>query len=411
MNASMNTSFCEKNILGILFQYPELIPVVRGNINGLFADENCRIVWREMDDRQDRGDPVNIAIIYDLLYGKIQLTWIMDTLDGVFGIAERRVEKRLMDTIKFIKEQRKGDAFVKFLGRERTTLSEIDKKELDMICEEAEIKTTNQEETGIESAIEEYNISKSQERTRVTLGFPTIDRATDDFNYGEVVAIMGRTTTGKTFVALHTLSSLVVQGVQNIGFFSMEMSKAALVERMAQIHFGLSRQDVVLRRDAKEIDFGEVSRLYRDVKILSQVYSAEDIARIVEKKKLKVIFIDYLQLMKGEDGNSIYEKTTYKMNEIKTLAKNQNCVVFLLVQISRKGEGGWEAVSIDMARDSGAIEENSDFIIGLWNPSLKDGANEEYKNRIRMKLLKNKRGPVKAIECVFNPETGKLYEV
>ena len=407
----MNTSQSENHILGILFQHPELIPVVRDNSIGLFSDDNCRLTWYEIDERQDRGDPVNIAIIYDLLYGKVQLTWIMDTLNGVFGIGDRRAEKVLMELIRFIKNQRKADNVIKLLNRERNSLSEMDTKELQLIYEESEIRTTSRESPSVDAALDEYDLSKSRERTKVTIGFPTLDRATDDFNYGEVVAIMGRTTTGKTFVALHTLANLVAQGVKGIGFFSMEMSKAALIERIAQIHFGLSRQNVLLKRDAKEIDLAEISKWYREVKFFSQVYSADEIARIVEKEKMKVVFIDYLQLMRGDAGESIYEKTTYKMNEVKTLAKNQNCVVFLLVQISRKGEGGWEPVSIDMARDSGAIEENSDFIVGLWNPGSKENADDDLKGKIRIRLLKNKRGQVDGITCVFNPETGKLYEV
>ena len=320
----MNTSQSENHILGILFQHPELIPVVRDNSIGLFSDDNCRLTWYEIDERQDRGDPVNIAIIYDLLYGKVQLTWIMDTLNGVFGIGDRRAEKVLMELIRFIKNQRKADNVIKLLNRERNSLSEMDTKELQLIYEESEIRTTSRESPSVDAALDEYDLSKSRERTKVTIGFPTLDRATDDFNYGEVVAIMGRTTTGKTFVALHTLANLVAQGVKGIGFFSMEMSKAALIERIAQIHFGLSRQNVLLKRDAKEIDLAEISKWYREVKFFSQVYSADEIARIVEKEKMKVVFIDYLQLMRGDAGESIYEKTTYKMNEVKTLAKNQN---------------------------------------------------------------------------------------
>ena len=68
-------------------------------------------------------------------------------------------------------------------------------------------------------------------------------------------------------------------------------------------------------------------------------------------------------------------------------------------------------MSIDMARDSGAIEENSDFIVGLWNPGSKENADDDLKGKIRIRLLKNKRGQVDGITCVFNPETGKLYEV
>ncbi|GAH69786.1 unnamed protein product, partial [marine sediment metagenome] len=252
---------------------------------------------------------------------------------------------------------------------------------------------------------------KERRSTNIVTGFPTFDKFTDSYDYGELVSVMGRTTTAKTWTALNILSRLIPHVDEKIGFFSMEMAKSALVERMMQLHFGLSRYDVYKERIARRIDEKEFFDLHQDLNIYGRVYSVKEVERLVDRDGLKIIFLDYLQLMKMGEGKSIYEKTTYRMQETKEMAKNKGVMVFLMVQLSRKAEGGWVPVSIDMARESGSIEESSDFIIGTWDPSLKEGAPAKYDGQLRMKLLKNKRGPTIGITCSFSKVSGRIYEL
>jgi len=116
--------------------------------------------------------------------------------------------------------------------------------------------------------------------------------------------------------------------------------------------------------------------------------------------------------MVDEDfGNTFYEKTTHVVREIKGMAKNERVAVFLASQISRKGEGGETEVTMDMARSSGEIEELSDFMIGIWNPSLNKKKGEVFKNQRMVKLIKNKRGPLGGALLHMDPDTGIMHEV
>lgn len=405
----MNTSFLEKYILGVAMQFPEYIPAIRNNEDGLFHDASCLNVWDAMSDLNLRGDPATMPILAGMLVpDKVSSKWFFDSTDGLHFVTPNRAEKAIYDSIQAIKNQRKSEKLSELL--KKGDLSETGKREFDEAIEMADLKRDNFENGGFDIVVDEYIVSKETKPSNVTTGFPSIDRLTDHFHKGELIAIMGRTTTGKTFVALNILDNLVGREVGNMGFFSMEMSKSTIGERIAQLHFGCSRQDLVFKRMRGEIDFNELRNKYNGVKMYDKVYSVDEVSRIVERDGLGVIFVDYLQLMKSDEGTSLYEKTTYKMHSLKALAKNKGCTIFFLVQLSRRGEGGWEPVSIDMARDSGAIEENADFILGLWNPGLKEGYVEKHGSRVYMKLLKNKRGPVVTIECVFNPATGKIYE-
>ena len=106
----------------------------------------------------------------------------------------------------------------------------------------------------------------------------------------------------------------------------------------------------------------------------------------------------------GLDREVAVERAVEILNENET-------VVFLLSQLSRKSEGPWAQVTLGMARDSGHIEQDSDFIIAVWDPWLQEGAGEEWVDKIMLKLIKNKRGMTKGIECRRDRSTGKLYEL
>jgi len=275
------------------------------------------------------------------------------------------------------------------------------------------ITETLEEDKKFEAAYKEFLEWKNKEKTNITLGLPSFDRLIGSFSYGEIVSIFGRTYTAKTFLMLNIMEHLVgnLTDDERIGFFSLEMAKPAIFERIAQIFFGKSRWDIQDELKEANINFQELLRRYERVNLYGKVYSVSEIEQLTKRDKLKIVFIDFLQLLKEEKAGSQYEKTTRKIRELKEFAKNQSVVIFLAVQISRKGEGGWEAVSISMARESGQIEELSDFIIGVWNPSLKEGASSKWKGKICMKLLKNKRGGPFPLVARFDENTGRIIEL
>jgi replicative DNA helicase len=135
--------------------------------------------------------------------------------------------------------------------------------------------------------------------------------------------------------------------------------------------------------------------------------SLSDIAayvRLIETEKnvkVGVIGIDYLGLMDGP-GSNTYETVSRLATGTKNIAKLLNIPVILLSQVSRKGGSGQSEISLDMGRDSGAIEEGADFVLGLWQQQrdekdtdvwtdgLPDG---ESQIDLICKILKNRKGP------------------
>ena len=412
----------ERAILATVIEYsrcrPNLIDILFENCTeGDFRDVNANLIFKTLRDLVERKLPFDFIAIMDLLKGHVSEVYFSSMLDRLKGTYEGIAEQFLREKINYLKGQyAQVDLLKEIENLARGNINIIDWNKIGEIVQKAKLVQVKNEDSTFRAAYREYVSWKETKRTCVNTGFPTFDDLTDDYQYGEIIAIMARTTVGKTFLGLNILSHLINSAQENkIGFFSLEMDKGPLTERMLQIYFDLSRHEVHSRRMAGGLGEDEFLKKYDPLKVYKFVYSVTEIEKLVEKDGLKIIFIDFLQLIKAGSGSGAYEVTTNKIVDLKELAKNRGLIIFLLVQISRKGGGGWEQVTIDMARESGAIEEISDFIIGLWDPNLNPRATDKQRAKsqgsLYMKLLKNKRGPTAFIEARFSKDSGRIIEI
>jgi len=412
----------EKTILATVIEYsgcrPNLTDILFENlVEGDFRDVNANLVFRVLRDLVERKSAFDFITIMDLLRGQVSEVYFSSMLDCLRGTHEGIAERFLREKINYLKGQyAQVDLLKEIENLARGNINIIDWDKIGEIVQRAKFVHVKNEDSSFRAAYQEYVSWKEKKRTCVNTGFPTFDKLTDDYQYGEIIAIMARTTVGKTFLSLNILSHLMNSEQNNkIGFFSLEMDKGPLTERMMQIYFNLSRHEVHSRRMAGGLNEYEFLKRYDPLKVYKFVYSVNEIERLVEKDGLKIVFIDFLQLIKAGSGSGAYEITTNKIVDLKELAKNRELIVFLLVQVSRKGGGGWEQITIDMARESGAIEEISDFIIGLWDSNLNPRATEKQRAKSQgslcMKLLKNKRGPTAFIEAKFLKDSGRILEI
>jgi replicative DNA helicase len=85
-------------------------------------------------------------------------------------------------------------------------------------------------------------------------------------------------------------------------------------------------------------------------------------------QKIRLLCVDYLGRMKGT-GKDAYEKISEIAKGLKNVAKECHMAVIVVVQLNRTGGKGTVEVEMDMARDSGQIEEAADYAIGMWKAS------------------------------------------
>ena len=405
----------EKAVLSTCIFFPKLLPVLFDNcVKDDFFVADHKIIYSKLFELHEAKHPIDSITMYDVLGGIVTKGYLLEVLDKVQTLPASMAEGWLIEKLSIMKTFNAKENGI------RACLNEFERPDPDFdriieIAESGKVVQINAESSDFKDAHSQYLEWKNKEKTNIITGFPSIDRQIDGLNYGELFGIMGRTTTGKTFISINMLNSIITKTTEKIGYFSLEMSKATFIERMMQIHFDMSRYDVWRGVQDGTLYVDGFMEKYRDLNVYGRVYSVSEISRLVERDMLKIVFIDFLQLIKKTRGKSIYENVSYQIEELKELAKNKECVIFLLIQLSRKGEGGWVPVTIDMARDSGTIEENCDFLLGAWNPNFCENLSEDDKKywpgKISIKLLKNKRGITVGVECLFNSSTGKIGEV
>ena len=254
-------------------------------------------------------------------------------------------------------------------------------------------------------------------KNRFILGIPEIDKRIRGVACGEVLTILARSGSFKTAMLQNLLKNYAQNSAWAAVFFSIEMPVASVTERYFQILDGCTGREVesmFTDTTGAGMKGAAIGQFMRDLKrffVIPTRVSLSDIVAYVKlieaEKNIKVgvIGIDYLGLMDGPGANT-YETTSRLATGTKNIAKLLNIPVILLSQVSRKGGSGQSEISLDMGRDSGAIEEGADFVLGLWQQprdekdldhwveGLPDGENQKD---LICKILKNRKGPAGSI--------------
>jgi replicative DNA helicase len=232
---------------------------------------------------------------------------------------------------------------------------------------------------------------------------------------------------GKTTLLINIIHNLGELNVGPILFFTMEMPLAQVYERMAQIELALpgervesSAKEFVDAVDECQKELGpfysyaaRVHEAYKhcyfveeDCLRLEQLEELTNEAEIVIGQKPRLIMVDYMGRMMAY-GNP-YEAVSSLAKGLKYLAKKLNVAVVSLHQVGReKGKDGSEPLTIESARDSGAVEEACDFLIGMWRPEKKEKVREAAET-ITLALLKNRRGYEVKTELEFYKPTLRM---
>ena len=255
--------------------------------------------------------------------------------------------------------------------------------------------------------------------TRIT-GLPTglidLDNQILGLNKGDLVLIASRPGMGKTSIALNIAMHVAKATKKTVAVFSLEMSREQLATRL------LSGESLI---DSQKLLTGRLSQTeWERLGAAASVISETDI-RIDDNPTLSVaemnsqcrrldnlglVVIDYLQLMQSAGSGHSYagESRTQAVSDIsrmlKIMAKELNVPVVCLSQLSRANEARTnKRPMLSDLRESGAIEQDADIVIGLYREGYydKDCANP---NEAEALVLKNRHGETGTIELLWLPE-------
>jgi replicative DNA helicase len=259
---------------------------------------------------------------------------------------------------------------------------------------------------------------------RIEFGPRKLDELTGGLGFGKVMTMMARTGVGKTALAQNFIDWVLHRYAQlGVVFFSLELPRLQAYERQLQIRAGVNR-DMVLwsyRNDRSRIPADAfVSDCANRLLIVDDAQiGLEGIRRFVRGAAaaklvlpVKFIVIDYLGFLDRGGRANITERISVLAREVKQVAKDLNVAVLLIAQTSRTAGDGSEEVTVTDARDSGAIEDSADFLIGCWRPELRKGIGpDEYaqvRGQLWFSMLKNRRGPRDKFWLPFEGKTLRI---
>lgn len=256
--------------------------------------------------------------------------------------------------------------------------------------------------------------------TGIPSGFPDLDNMTSGFQKSEFIVIGARPSVGKTALAMSMAAHITIKLKIPVGFFTLEMSDMALMQRLlsAEARLDSKRLRAGLLRPA---DFHHISeaaaRIYEaplfidDTPNLKLLDLRAQARRMKMQMGVQILFIDYIGLIEPETkGNTPrHEQVAEISRSLKALARELDMPVVTLSQVGRQSEG--KAPSLADLRESGSIEQDADVVIFLHRARENDrDADQTGRNNIEtdLNIAKQRNGPVGTVKIAFLPQYTKF---
>ncbi|HTN36763.1 MAG TPA: replicative DNA helicase [Arachidicoccus sp.] len=259
---------------------------------------------------------------------------------------------------------------------------------------------------------------QTNEISGVPSGFASLDRVTYGWQPSDLIILAARPAVGKTAFALNLIRNAAMHPTHPtpVAFFSLEMSSAQLVQRilsaqseikLEKISRGNLEEYEYKQLQAKGIKPLETSPIFIDDTAALNIFEFRAKARrLVNKSKVGLIVIDYLQLMSGSgdrNTNREQEISTISRN-LKVLAKELQIPIIALSQLSRAVESRKESKIPQLSdlRESGAIEQDADMVMFIYRPEYYEINNNEHgettQGETLIKIAKHRNGSLETIK-------------
>ena len=278
-------------------------------------------------------------------------------------------------------------------------------------------------------------LHKAAERTDgmsgIASGFHALDRMTSGWQNSDLVILAARPAMGKTAFALSMAKNIAVDQNIPVALFSLEMSNVQLINRVIvntceikgeKIKSGQLEDYEWAQLDNKIKDLIGKPMFVDDTPSLSVFELRTKARRLVKEHGVKLIMIDYLQLMNasGMSFGSRQEEVSTSSRSLKGLAKELNIPILALSQLNRGVEnrpGGENTLDskrpqLSDLRESGAIEQDADMVIFIHRPEYYHLYKDENGNDLRGKaviiIAKHRNGAVGDVLLTFKGQYARF---
>ncbi len=258
--------------------------------------------------------------------------------------------------------------------------------------------------------------------TGLSTGFKDLDQLTSGLQASDLVLVAARPSMGKTAFTLNIATNVSLQGY-SVAFFSLEMSKEQLVQRMLCSEGSIDSQRLRTGQ-LQDDEWGNLintadrisrAKLYIDDTAGITVMELRSKARRLKAEHgLDLIIIDYLQLMQGRGprmGDNRQQEISDISRSLKALARELNVPVVALSQLSRGVESRQiKKPMLSDLRESGSLEQDADIVMFLYREDYYD-QDTENKNITEVIIAKHRNGPVDTVNLFFQKEFTRFRDL
>lgn len=425
-----NDPQAEQAVLGAMLldrqAIPEIIDIVKPND---FYQQSHKEIFEAIIELYNQGEPVDLITLSDKLKGQktlqavggiTYLTQLMDVLPSIESV------KTYCEIIRDKSQRRKiiynSHKIIQYAYGDKETEEIVDHaekafKEIILSLSPDEIVKASDLTDATLNKFEFYYKNKGHINGIVT-GYADLDNKLLGLQKSDLIVIAARPSMGKTAFALGIAENASLHKHKTI-FFSLEMSKEQIMQRLI-CNIGLVNHTKAKRGELTDDDWESIAKaaeaiskceLYIDDTSPLKVSQIKAKCRAIEG--LELIVIDYLDFLLPESKS--YENRTQVVSQLtkdlKTMAKQLNIPVILLVQLSRKCEErqNKRPVLSDL-RDSGAIEQDADIVMFIYRDDYYYP--DSSKKRIaEIIIAKQRNGETGTIELGWMPEYTKFVDL
>ena len=426
----------EQAVLGAMLIEKEAIARVTELLKGGdFYREAHRLIFEAMLDLYNRNEAVDMITVIELLKREDNLekvggiAYVTSLANSVPTAANVHYHAKIVEEKALLRQLIQTSTKIAALGYEGS-------EEVSQIVDQAEkmiLEVSNRriggDFTPIKSIVLDAfgKIEQLYESrggiTGLATGFKDLDRLTSGLQKSDLILVAARPSMGKTAFTLNIASNVAIREKKAVAFFSLEMSKEQLVQRMLCAEASIDSQKLRIG----ELEDDDWTKLINaadrlsgapifidDTAGISVLEMRSKARRLKVEHDLSLIIIDYLQLMQGSGGKG-GENRQQEISEIsrslKGLARELGVPVVALSQLSRSVESRQvKKPMLSDLRESGSLEQDADIVAFLYREDYYN-PDTENKNITEIIVAKHRNGPVDSVQLFFHKQFTRFADL
>ena len=418
----------EKSLLGAVLIDDETLVDISEHVNAKdFYDKRHSAIYAGMMRLFEHHKPVDLLTLTEELKKKDALDMVggsayLTELTNYVPTAAHAAAYAEMVALKAVRRRLiKASAEISELGYdEDTNIQELlEKAEAELFS--VSDQSLKQDLTSIEQILTESfdrmeELHKNKGALRgIRTGYRDLDNMTAGLQRSDLIILAARPAMGKTTIVTNLAYNVATVAKQPVLFFSLEMSKEQLVDRMLADASGVDAWNI-RTGNLSDDDFSKLSEamgemaeapiFIDDTPGLSVLEMRTKARRASHDSPLGLIIVDYLQLMQGSgrDGGNRVQEVSEISRGLKLIARELNVPVIALSQLSRSVESRSPQIpQLADLRESGSIEQDADIVMFIYREAYYNPETER-ENITDLIISKHRNGPTGKVELYFHPE-------